>query len=176
MTKSQVRDSTYQSAEPLRWISTRDSVRIHLDPHVVLHGRGTGLACVMFPHRALVRAHQRLAHVVLAEGGGPAVQQQQQQQQQQRSPEEHGRPGEWRMEQGPAQGEGATRLRGEVTRMEGWSQGEREHPDHRATFKRTRLLAFDWDPSGERRQVDMQLSVTDKHWRPPGRNERERQR
>lgn len=77
---------THQSAEPLRWIPTRDPRRIYFDPHVVFHGRRFGLARVMLPHRALIRAHQGLAQFVLAHRGGQAVQQQQQ-----RGLEEHGR-------------------------------------------------------------------------------------
>lgn len=66
----------------------------------------------MLPHRSLVRAHQGLAQFVLAQRGGQAVQQQQQ-----HDLEEHGRLGGY-LEWGPAQGEGDTELRGEVTRME----------------------------------------------------------
>lgn len=79
---------THQSAEPLGRVPTRDSRRVHLDPHVVFHGRGLGLARVMLPHRALIRAHQGLAQLVLAQGGGQAVQQQQK-----HGLEEHGRLG-----------------------------------------------------------------------------------
>lgn len=68
---------THQSAKPFRWVATRDSRRIHLDSHVVFHGRGFRMARVLLPHRALVRAHQGLAQFVLAQGGGQAVQQQQ---------------------------------------------------------------------------------------------------
>lgn len=68
---------TYQGAEPLRWVSTRDSRRIHFDPHVVFHGCGFRLARVMLPHRAFIRAHQGLAQFVLAQSGGQVVQQQQ---------------------------------------------------------------------------------------------------
>lgn len=103
---------THQSAEPLGRVSTRDSGRIHLDPHVVFHGRGFGLARVLLPLRALIRAHQGLAQFVLAQSGSQAVQQQQK-----HGLEEHGRLGGC-LERGPAQGEGATELRGEVKRME----------------------------------------------------------
>lgn len=41
---------THQSAEPLRWPSTCDSRRIHLDPHKVFHGPRFWLAGVMLPH------------------------------------------------------------------------------------------------------------------------------
>jgi len=93
---------TYQGAEPLGWVSTRDSGWIYLDPHVVFHGRGTRLARVMLPHRALVRANQGLAEFVLGQSWGQAAQQQQQ-----HGLEEHGRLGGY-IERGPAQGEGAT--------------------------------------------------------------------
>lgn len=66
----------------------------------------------MFPHRALIRAHQGLAQFVLGPRGGQAVQQQQQ-----HGLEDHGRLGGC-LERGPAQGEGATELRGEMKRME----------------------------------------------------------
>lgn len=103
---------THQSAEPLRWPSTCDPRRIHLDPHKVFHGPRFWLAGVMLPHRALVRAHQGFAQFVLAQSGGQAAQQQQQ-----HSLKEHGRLGGY-LERGPAQGEGATELRGQVTSME----------------------------------------------------------
>ena len=103
---------THQRAEPLRRVPTRDPGRVHLDPHVVFHGRGLRLARVLLPHRALIRAHQGLAQIVLAQGGGQAAQQQQK-----HGLEEHGRLGGC-LERGPAQGEGATELRGEVRRME----------------------------------------------------------
>ena len=108
----EVPTSTHQSAEPLGRVSTSDSGRIHLDPHVVFHGRAFRLTRVLLPHRALIRAHQGLAQFVLAQRGGQAAQQQQK-----HGLEEHGRlGGVWSGVRYRVRG--ATELRGEVRRME----------------------------------------------------------
>lgn len=67
---------THQRAESLRRVPTGDARRLHADAHVLLHELGFGLARVMLPHGAFVRAHERLAQVVLASGSRQHMHQQ----------------------------------------------------------------------------------------------------
>lgn len=67
---------THQSAESLRRVPTGDARRLDEDAHVLLHELGFGLARVMLPHGAFVRAHEGLAQVVLASGSRQHVHQQ----------------------------------------------------------------------------------------------------
>jgi len=62
-----IRRVTDQGAEALRWVPARDPRRIHFDAHVVLHRAALGLAGVVLPYGAIVRAHQGLAQLVLAQ-------------------------------------------------------------------------------------------------------------
>lgn len=73
----------YQGAEALRWVSARDVRRLHSDLHEVLHGGGSGLTCIILPRGPIIRAHQRLTDVILAQRSEHTVQEQADQ-------EEHG--------------------------------------------------------------------------------------
>lgn len=61
-------------AEPLWWVPTSDSCRIHPDSHVILHPHGLGLTGIKLPGRAIVRGHPGLANVILSHGQGKTVQ------------------------------------------------------------------------------------------------------
>lgn len=67
---------TYQCAEAFGGVPTRYAQGLHSDAHEVLHGGTLGLARVLLPYCALLRVHQGLAQVVLAQGASHHMQQQ----------------------------------------------------------------------------------------------------
>lgn len=62
------------SAKSLRGVPTGDSRGVHSHCHIVLHGRGLGLAGIGFPRGPVVRGHPGLADVILSHDQWEAVQ------------------------------------------------------------------------------------------------------